>query len=462
MRIREAHLRKVIRDELRSNQLHEDAVATGGNLSGYTVGERQQIAAKVRDALQSKLTSSGALKAGDQWSITVNIGKRMVTVGKKGGAATGLRNNEIKPHLRAIADDSRIVNRDKLRAGRMLKVSVSDTVAKAEEKPDQSGPRVDRPSRPGTSWEFDKTDCVKKQQEALGVTADGLWGPKTQAAWDAAHPGVAPPGPRDGSNLPACKPEEECPEGEEWPGIPYAPDVCEPIGWTGDDDDEDKDEPTEECREASQKLWRWMKTGQDNPLLKPQFYQDILGSRSLMIQFASFLDWTEFRYEMQETYELMEEVWTCDCDRRRSHVEAAQELISQIKTNADNFGDMFDPIQFGARIIRTGVTRFWNFWGNLWNDWGWTDYFGDLPTFRTLTWSRTGLTGWMPGFDPLTSRTRRQLLELAEDLDRLDCPRDREARDSFREPAYPPPRSARGVGSGAGGATRWNPTNPSR
>jgi len=415
MRIRETHLRRVIRDELRVGQLHEDAVATGGNLSGYTDPERQQIAKKVQVALQGKLVGSGALKAGDEWSLTVNIGKRSVGVGKKSGAATGLRNNEIRPALKAIADDSNILDRDKLRAGRRLKISISDTVARAVEVPDQSAPSVDRPRTPR---KYDKTDCVKKQQEALGVTADGLWGPNTQAAWDAKYPDTDPPGPRDGSNLPACKEEEsedeECPEGTTEEEDDEGNKSCV--------EDEEIDEgPTADCKEKAYEIVTFME-GADNPLLQPGFYASVTNDKGLMYEFAEFWDWPEFSSEMKETLRLMEKVSKCDCIGPTGHVEAAEELLLQIRTNADNFGNAFDPFQLFFRIMRVGVRDFYNLLGNVWNAWEFTNWLTgkDLPQVETLTWSRAGMTGWLPGFDPLSRVERDGLLSLAAELDALD------------------------------------------
>ncbi len=433
MRIRETHLRRVIRDELRMGQLHEDAVATGGNLSGYTDPERQQIAKKVQVALQKKLVDSGALKAGDEWSLTVNIGKRSVGVGKKSGAATGLRNNEIKPALKAIADDSNILDRDKLRAGRRLKISVSDTVARAVEVPDQSAPSVDRPRTPR---KYDRTDCVKKQQAALGVTDDGLWGPNTQRAWDAKYPDTDPPEPRDGSNLPACKPaeEEECPEGEEWPGPPHASDVCEPVEEEVPDEDEDTG-PTNECKKKGEEILSFME-GADNPLLNPGFYEAVTNDAGLMNQFAAFWDQPEFKSEMEETLRLMEKVSKCDCIGPTGHVDAANELVLQIRTNSDNFGDAFNPFQLFFRIRRVGVLAFYDLLANIWNSWEFTNWLTgqDLPRIETLTWSRAGITGWIPGFDPLSRAERDGLLKHAAELDALDiCGEDGEEYEEVEE-----------------------------
>jgi len=444
MRIRETYLRRVIRDELRVGQLHEDAVATGGNLSGYTDGERQQIAKKVQTALQGKLVDSGALKAGDKWSLTVNIGKRSVGVGKKSGAATGLRNNEIKPALRAIADDSNILDRDKLRAGRRLKISVSDTVAKAVEVPDQSAPSVDRPRKPR---KYDRTDCVKKEQEALGVTADGLWGPNTQRAWDAKYPGVDSPGPRDGSNLPSCKPEEEneCPEGEEWPGVPYALDVCEPIKDEDEDVDEDEDAgPTNECKDAAKELREWMvatSKATDNPLLDPSWYEEMIGSGARMSQFTE--DWgvgegddlKAMVVAIRETQVLMKKVYECNCSGPTGHQEAAKALDAKITSNADAFGDIFNPWQLFKRGVRIGVTDLYGFIAGVWNFFDFTRWWGDMETFDSITWSRAGLSaGWLPGFDPLGRSERDELIEKAAALDALDiCGDDGEEFDMDEE-----------------------------
>jgi len=428
MRIRETHLRRVIRDELRMGQLHEDAVATGGNLSGYTDPERQQIAKKVQVALQKKLVGSGALKAGDEWSLTVNIGKRSVGVGKKSGAATGLRNNEIKPALKAIADDSNILDRDKLRAGRKLKISVSDTVARAVEVPDQSAPSVDRPRTPR---KYDRTDCVRKQQAALGVTDDGFWGPNTQRAWDAEYD-TDPPGPRDGSNLPACKEEdldkkrenEECPEGTTEEDDGEGNKSCVP------DEDEDTG-PTDECKKKGKEILSFME-GADNPLLNPGFYAAVTKSAQLMNQFAGFWDQPEFKSEMEETLRLMEKVSTCDCIGPRGHSEAAEALVLQIRTNSDNFGDAFDPFQLFFRIRRVGVRKFYDLLASIWNGWEFTNWLTgqDLDRVETLTWSRAGITGWIPGFDPLSRAESGKLLELAAELDALDiCGKDGEEYD---------------------------------
>ena len=437
MRIRETHLRRVIRDELRMGQLHEDAVATGGNLSGYTDPERQQIAKKVQVALQKKLVGSGALKAGDEWSLTVNIGKRSVGVGKKSGAATGLRNNEIKPALKAIADDSNILDRDKLRAGRRLKISVSDTVARAVEVPDQSAPSVDRPRTPR---KYDRTDCVKKQQVALGVTDDGFWGPKTQDAWEAKYPGTVPPSPRDGSNLPACKKEdpdtdeEECPEGEHWPGPPMAPppDGCVP------DEDEDPDidkGPTEKCKKKGKEILSFME-GADNPLLNPGFYAAVTNDSGLMNQFAEFWEQPAFASEMKETLRLIEKVAKCDCIGPSGHTAAAKALVLQIRTNSDNFGDAFNPLQLFFRILKVGVHKFYDLLASIWNGWEFTNWLTgkDLPRVETLTWSRAGMTGWVPGFDPLSRAESGKLIELAAELDALDiCGEDGEEYEGETE-----------------------------
>ena len=432
MRIRETHLRRVIRDELRMGQLHEDAVATGGNLSGYTDPERQQIAKKVQVALQKKLVDSGALKAGDEWSLTVNIGKRSVGVGKKSGAATGLRNNEIKPALKAIADDSNILDRDKLRAGRRLKISVSDTVARAVEVPDQSAPSVDRPRTPR---KYDRTDCVKKQQEALGVTADGLWGPKTQAAWDAKYPDTDPPEPRDGSNLPVCKKEdpedpedEKCPEGTTEEEDGEGNKSCVP------DEDEDTG-PTDECKKKGEEILSFME-GADNPLLNPGFYAAVTNDSGLMNQFAEFWDQPAFASEMKETLRLMEKVSKCDCIGPEGHTDAAKALVLQIRTNSDNFGDAFNPLQLFFRILKVGVHKFYDLLASIWNGWEFTNWLTgkDLPRVETLTWSRAGMTGWVPGFDPLSRAESGKLIELAAELDALDiCGEDGEEYEGETE-----------------------------
>ena len=300
MKIRESHLRRVVRDELRSGAIDEQrAVGTGGGLSGYTPQQKNQIADKLRLGLEKRLLDAGVLLPGDTWSVTVNIGKHAVFVGKKAGAMEGVRDGEIKPHLKALANDGSVIDRDNLRLGRMLKLSLSNTAAKAVEVPDQSAPSVDRPRR---QRKYDKTDCVKKQQIELGVTADGLWGPNTQRAWDAKYPGVEAPGPRDGSNLPACKekkPDEEdseCPEGQEWPGPPYAPDVCEPIK-DDDDDDVPPPAPTQECKVKGEEVMKFMEDA-DNPLLNPGFYADVTNDSGLMYEFGEFWDWAEFKSEM--------------------------------------------------------------------------------------------------------------------------------------------------------------------
>jgi hypothetical protein len=424
MRIRETHLRRVIRDELRGQSLKEQrAVGTGGGLSGYTPQQKNQIADKVRNELEKRLLASGVLLPGDTWAITLNIGLHGINVGKKSGAMEGVRDREIRPHLRAIANNRSIIDRKNLRFGRRLKLSLSNTAAKAEEVPDkgqQGGKVVPRaPRKPSPYERGDK--CVKLQQVELDVTADGIWGPRTQAAWDAAHPGVALPA--DSKDLPACKKgepdDEECPEGEEWPGPPMAPDVCEPI-----EDEEDADEdagPTKECIIKGEEIIKFLR-GVDNPLAQPQFYSDISKSPEKMQVFASMFgrDRAEFTAEMKETLGIMERIYKCDCKGPTGHTEAAEELILQIRTNADNFGDMFDPMQLFWRIRRMGVRAFFNAFAGLWNFFDWTNYFGTIPKIENITWSRAGMTGWIPGFDPLGRSDEARLLELAAELDALD------------------------------------------
>jgi hypothetical protein len=473
MRIRESMLRKTVRIELREQASREGVSVTGGGKSGLTNAEKREIASKFRDAMQKQLESAGLVKPGDNWSLTIKVGKAIPAhVEPKRGGVLGadapdapLPPAKVHTIIRAaksVANDRTILDRSKLKPYRMLRLSISNRQAAAQE---EEGPAAPKPA-PGPSpgprrrtfrryRDCDK-ECIMKQQEALnarppygvsaGLKLDGVWGPRTEEAWNEMYPKENPPDKCE--NLPACKekppgPEvpADCPEGQMWDMVA---NKCTPIKRRpepvpdprpGPDIDEGR---KKECIALGQMLWRNMML-QDNPLLKPTFYRRMLDDKELMKVFAATFFPSNERQRfvgiMEGTYAIMKRLWTCDCKGDEGgHVEAAKELIRQIDSNSDDFGNWLNPMQLFWRLKRAGIREGYNLLITVWNKWGWGQIFGPLPTRDNISLSEVGFTGLFPGFDPLSREHQRTLLEIAAKLDILDTCGPRKGVDKEMPP----------------------------
>lgn len=421
MKITDSHLRSMVRNELYKKALNEqEAVATGGNVSAYNNQQKQQIADKVQKALQDKLKD--VLLPGSSWALTVNIGKDGVSVGKKSGSIKGVRNREIRPHLKDIANDTSIINRKLLKRHRRLKISVSNTTSKTEElsgpiPPDES----DKPKPPPTTI-IGRGPCVKLQQKEMigqGWTgrADGIWGPRTQAAWDKYHTGETRPA--DLKDLPACKDKDEeldlkCPPGMIDTGTPGKPDCVK-----------DEENP---CLPYSEEVKEFFLTGGEsmgvyNVLLEFNFYKDMINAPTALTRYyADIFNWSVVD-ESKKTVELMKKLVKCCPDEDASpdyHQRVAKELIKQITANSWAFGNGWRPMALFDIVAKMGVWTFYKWISDFWNATNWFNYFDPLPSVHQITWSRAGFSGWIPGFDKVGSTNITNITFMAKKMDKLD------------------------------------------
>lgn len=468
MRVKESNLRRLIRKQLREQGA--EAAYSGAKKSDLTGQEKRQMKNAISAAVGQGLADEKIATADDTWSLRVRVGRDGRWRVKQLSDNLKHRKREV---LRIV---SRAVNQEEVQEftdklagwGRRLTVTINDpespqSPAITEEDPTPPSPKPRRPKKKEEDEDeflYDPDECVKKQQRALGVDDDGLWGPNTQKAWDKKYPKQKPP--TNSSDLPACKPEEEedevekkykCPPGTEQGDCPDG--TYEDEDYQGNKscvpcEEVEKEEVEKEdlcpqgehfdtvagkcvpwsqadCEETQSKMWKdLLAVGRQYPIAHPDTYTK-LNDMNILSLFAGDQDLNRsvamVDQAAKETQKLFRKLVTCDgsgCDG--GHAAIAQQLVTRLEANTRIFN--FSIKIIFDRSIRSMNRKMHKASEILWNS---PILFGPWGT-KSFAQMNGGAVGSVPQLDmkywkmdPLPNRGIAPILSIGRKMDQIDC-----------------------------------------
>jgi len=438
MRVKESNLRRLIRKQLREQGA--EAAYSGAKKSDLTGQEKRQMKNAISAAVGQGLADEKIATADDTWSLRVRVGRDGRWRVKQLSDNLKHRKREV---LRIV---SRAVNQEEVQEftdklagwGRRLTVTINDpespqSPAITEEDPAPPSPKPKpRPTDPDEEDEFlyDPDECVKKQQRALGVDDDGLWGPNTQKAWDKMYPNKSPP--TNSSDLPACKPEKEeveeeekeykCPPGTEQGDCPDG--TYEDEDYQGNKscvDCEEVEEVQEEeidsmCEEKSAPMWKFLRqvVGGQFPIANPDLYARLTDNKNILGLFAGDPEIAQVDQAARETQALFKKLMACDGSGcRKGHSIAANQLIAKLRSNVDIFNNTWRNVL--DRAINSGKSNLVDAAAEVWEYTKFADYFGPLPGGTTLPPNLIKMR-------KLDNRGEAPIRKIGDRMDKLDCP----------------------------------------
>ena len=360
MKIKESDLRKAIRQQLR------EALDVGQVAGGYDGGsteakatvsreEREAMFKAIAAALEKALPGEGV---SGPWELEVEVGKTISSARK---LSPNLRNINAEKLKNIINSAISAGVREKLKGkflfftpNRSLIGTIGSDGVQATKDTDPTGGKDPDPKKP--PLDCYKTlkcyprgdDCVKKQQLAMGLKDDGLWGSDTEKAWIGLGLGARP---AKSSDLPACK------KGKAPTPTPT---------------------PTGQCAKVS--AWAWKRltfVGRQNPRVNPQTYVR-LSKANILTQFSESPDVAKVSRSINLTQDLIKQLVECQgTGADRGHSIAANQLIAQLEMNVDVFNDSLFKVL--DRALRTGEAQLQSAAQQLWDISGFAGAFGALP-----------------------------------------------------------------------------------
>jgi len=388
MRITESTLRRLIKQQLREQAAGYGT--TGGEKGQLEDGDADVIFKAINDALTEGLPGIAGFDQSKDWSMRIVVGKTKTWIKNASDTIKELDQDAL---LKVINDAVKEGQRKKIRGkiwfftpDRALQATVSGkgVQSPAVEVQDKSSLKPAKPSKCyRTLTCYPRGDeCVKKQQLAMGLKDDGLWGKDTEKAWVALGVG---PRPADAKDLPACKGSAQPPP---------------PVPATG------------ACQKAS--TWAWgnlVKLGERNPLAAPTTYAK-LSKANVLAQFSQSPDVAKVARSVRLTQDLIEELVRCNgTGPDRGHSVAANQLIAQLEMNVDVFNNSLRTVI--DRALKSGEANLRSAAEQLWGIVGWDQVFGALPKVDALPVGLIKLTN-------LTAPEAKLIKNIGNHMDRAD------------------------------------------
>ena len=461
MKLSESQLRRIIRQQLRV--IEEQAVATGARgRTPLSDQQKREIANRFRDSLEAALIDRGLVRAGENWSLMVNLGRSGWSIGKRAGVLSTSDRGDVRRAVASIVPQFS-GDRENLIRGRRLKLALSDTGAPPAREEEDPAPQSPRTGRTGGGGGRDRP-CVQMRQQDLNAAfadmeretptlrgapvfpldTDGVVGPMTQAAFYIVMERELTGDICDEANgIPDPETEEGPQSGRTGDGgQPDQPSSDEPSPEPQDDDGggptlgPPEEDPCVEifenyidiaCEEISDNLKDALERMQ-NPLMRPSFYEDISSDTALYTQFSGF-GLTDLSADMKDRFQStlvkFKELLTCSCRLGPgTHAALAEELIEHISQSSYLFGRLSSGMpQIMARMVASkgAAAGKWLASTSLARH---IPGVKDLAGINILDDEQEGWEGYdeILGFDSPDPQALLAIRRAAEALDRVSCP----------------------------------------